>query len=106
MKRDEPPKKVSKLAIEAEMESDKYDTHTTVTCYGCGGKEIERTTENVYFRLIPTSMTVLTYVGLVVARGHRWGYVCDDFRHTDGSPSMGTGDYALRAYTLFGAGSC
>lgn len=45
--RDEPPKKVSKLAVQAEMESDKYDTHTSVICYGCGGKEVERTTGNV-----------------------------------------------------------
>lgn len=47
IERDEPPQKVSKLAIAAETESDKYDTHTAVMCYPCGGKEVERTTGNV-----------------------------------------------------------
>ncbi|CUS11634.1 unnamed protein product [Tuber aestivum] len=45
--RAEPPKKISKLAIEAESESDKYDTHTAVVCYMCGGKEVERTAGNL-----------------------------------------------------------
>ena len=47
MQRDEPPPKMSKLAIEAETESDRYDTHTAVFCYACNGKEIERTSDNV-----------------------------------------------------------
>lgn len=38
---------MSKLAIAAETESDKYDTHTAVFCYDCGYKEVERTTANV-----------------------------------------------------------
>ncbi|RPA79660.1 ubiquitinyl hydrolase [Ascobolus immersus RN42] len=38
--RDEPPKKISKLAIDAETEEDIYDTTTTVHCYGCGGAEV------------------------------------------------------------------
>ncbi|KAF8542499.1 hypothetical protein BDD12DRAFT_824595 [Trichophaea hybrida] len=46
VERDEPPQKMSKLAISAETESDRYDTHTAVFCYDCGGKEIERTTGN------------------------------------------------------------
>ncbi|KAG0636560.1 hypothetical protein HOY80DRAFT_350881 [Tuber brumale] len=45
--RAEPPKKISKLVIEAESESDKYDTHTAVICYMCGGKEVERTVGNL-----------------------------------------------------------
>ena len=47
LQRDEPPQKMSKLAIAAETESDRYDTHTAVFCYECGGKEVERTTGNV-----------------------------------------------------------
>ena len=45
--RDEPPHKMTRLAIAAETEVDKYDTQTTVICYECGGKEVERTQENV-----------------------------------------------------------
>jgi ubiquitin carboxyl-terminal hydrolase 5/13 len=33
--RDEPPQKISKLAIAAETESDRYDTQTVVRCYEC-----------------------------------------------------------------------
>lgn len=43
---------MSKLSIEAETESDKYDTHTAVLCYDCGGKEVERTTGNVGRRTV------------------------------------------------------
>ncbi len=35
-RRDEPPQKVSKLAIAAETEEDRYDTTTSVYCYECG----------------------------------------------------------------------
>lgn len=35
LQRDEPPQKVSKLAILAETEEDRYDTATTVICYEC-----------------------------------------------------------------------
>ncbi|KAI5851580.1 hypothetical protein DFP73DRAFT_537716 [Morchella snyderi] len=58
--RDEPPKKVSKLAIEAEMESDKYDTHTVVICYECGGKEVDRTTGNLP-EVIDGVMSAMTF---------------------------------------------
>ncbi|KAI4284681.1 MAG: hypothetical protein L6R35_004842 [Caloplaca aegaea] len=34
-KRDEPPQKISKLAIAAETEEDRYDTTTSVRCYEC-----------------------------------------------------------------------
>lgn len=33
--RDEPPQKVSKLAIAAETESDRYDTAVQVKCFDC-----------------------------------------------------------------------
>lgn len=38
---------MSKLSIEAETESDKYDTQTAVFCYECGYKEVERTVGNL-----------------------------------------------------------
>ncbi|PUU84289.1 hypothetical protein B9Z19DRAFT_279086 [Tuber borchii] len=47
VERAEPPKKISKLAIEAESENDKYDTYTAIICYMCGGKEVERTVGNL-----------------------------------------------------------
>lgn len=40
---------MSKLAIKAESDSDKYDTHTAVLCYECGGKEVERSEGKVGF---------------------------------------------------------
>ena len=43
MKRDEPPQKISKLAIAAETEEDRYDTKTRVDCYECGVKDVDRT---------------------------------------------------------------
>ena len=36
MQRDEPPQKISKLAIAAETEEDRHDTKTEVRCYECG----------------------------------------------------------------------
>lgn len=47
---------MSKLAIAAETESDRYDTHTAVLCYECGAKEVERTTGNVCWTM--TSMVL------------------------------------------------
>lgn len=35
IQRDEPPQKISKLAILAETEEDRYDTVTSVMCYDC-----------------------------------------------------------------------
>lgn len=34
---------MSKLSIEAEIESDKYDIAKTVTCYSCEGDEVDMT---------------------------------------------------------------
>ena len=42
MKRDEPPQKISKLAIAAETEADRYDTITQVKCYECGIEDVEK----------------------------------------------------------------
>ncbi|MBE7181497.1 MAG: hypothetical protein INR71_09870, partial [Terriglobus roseus] len=41
VRRDEPPHKMSKLAIAAETEADRYDTATEVKCYECGVADIE-----------------------------------------------------------------
>ncbi|KAF8541013.1 hypothetical protein BDD12DRAFT_916810 [Trichophaea hybrida] len=60
VERDEPPQKMSKLAISAETESDRYDTHTAVFCYDCGGKEIERTTGNLP-EVIDGVMSAMTF---------------------------------------------
>ena len=43
IKRDEPPPKISKLAIAAETEESRYDTNTHVECYACGVKDVDRT---------------------------------------------------------------
>lgn len=43
MKRDEPPQKISKLAIAAETEADRYDTTTQVNCYACGINDVAKT---------------------------------------------------------------
>ncbi|KAF2478113.1 uncharacterized protein BDR25DRAFT_207690 [Lindgomyces ingoldianus] len=40
VKRDEPPQKISKLAIAAETEADRYDTTTQVKCYECGVDDV------------------------------------------------------------------
>ena len=41
--RDEPPQKISKLAIAAETDEDRYDTRTEVRCYECDVKNINKT---------------------------------------------------------------
>lgn len=41
--RDEPPPKVSKLAIAAETEEDRYDTEARVCCYECSLQDIDQT---------------------------------------------------------------
>ncbi|KAL8927901.1 MAG: hypothetical protein Q9172_001127 [Xanthocarpia lactea] len=41
-KRDEPPQKISKLAIAAETEEDRYDTRTEVRCYECGIDNVDK----------------------------------------------------------------
>ena len=34
---------MSKLSIEAETETDKYEIAKTVACYACGGKDVDIT---------------------------------------------------------------
>ncbi|OCK79184.1 ubiquitin carboxyl-terminal hydrolase 14 [Lepidopterella palustris CBS 459.81] len=43
VKRDEPRQKITKLAIAAETESDRYDTAIQVKCYECGVDDVDRT---------------------------------------------------------------
>ncbi len=40
--RDEPPQKMSKLAIAAETEEDRFETHTRVVCYECKPEEVDK----------------------------------------------------------------
>ncbi|KAF8476080.1 hypothetical protein BDZ91DRAFT_769959 [Kalaharituber pfeilii] len=47
VERDEPPPKMSKLSIEAETESDKYDIKKSVSCYACAGKELDITETSI-----------------------------------------------------------
>jgi len=42
VKRDEPPQKISKLAIAAETEADRYDTTTRVQCYECAVEDVDK----------------------------------------------------------------
>ncbi|KAL9002604.1 MAG: hypothetical protein Q9188_004477 [Gyalolechia gomerana] len=42
-KRDEPPQKISKLAIAAETEEDRYDNRIEVRCYECGLDAVDKT---------------------------------------------------------------
>lgn len=45
--RDEPPAKISKLAISAETEEDRYDTLTKVRCHECGQNDVDKTQGNL-----------------------------------------------------------
>ncbi|KKY23012.1 putative ubiquitin c-terminal hydrolase [Phaeomoniella chlamydospora] len=45
--RDEPPPKISKLAISAESEEDRYDTTTKVICYECQAEDVPKTSGNL-----------------------------------------------------------
>lgn len=45
--RDEPPQKMSKLAIAAETETDRYDTHTSVRCYECGINDVDQSNAKI-----------------------------------------------------------
>ncbi|GME41248.1 Ubiquitin carboxyl-terminal hydrolase 14 protein [Neofusicoccum parvum] len=42
VKRDEPPQKMTKLAIAAETEEDRYDTTTQVKCFECGVDDVDK----------------------------------------------------------------
>ena len=44
IKRDEPPSKITKVAIAAETETDRYDTKTQVNCHSCQISDVDKTT--------------------------------------------------------------
>ncbi|KAH0131202.1 ubiquitin thiolesterase, partial [Aureobasidium melanogenum] len=45
--RDEPPQKMSKLAINAETEEDRFDTVSTVKCFECGNNHLDKSQGNL-----------------------------------------------------------
>lgn len=47
IQRDEPPAKVTKLAIAAETEEDKYETTTRVKCYACQLADVDKSSGNL-----------------------------------------------------------
>lgn len=47
VQRDEPPAKVTKLAIAAETEDEKYETQAVVRCYACQNDNVERSQGNL-----------------------------------------------------------
>ncbi|PQE27545.1 ubiquitin carboxyl-terminal hydrolase protein [Rutstroemia sp. NJR-2017a BBW] len=47
VERDEPPQKMSKLAIAAETEADRYEYHTTVRCYECGVDDVDKSSGKI-----------------------------------------------------------
>ncbi|KAL4901968.1 hypothetical protein BDW74DRAFT_159364 [Aspergillus multicolor] len=47
IQREEPPQKISKLAINAETDEDRYDMATRVVCYSCGQDDIDGSASNL-----------------------------------------------------------
>jgi len=47
VERDEPPQKMSKLAIAAETEADRYEYRTTVRCYECGVDDVDKSSGKI-----------------------------------------------------------
>ncbi|KAL4947751.1 hypothetical protein BDW69DRAFT_177823 [Aspergillus filifer] len=60
IQRDEPPQKISKLAINAETDEDRYDTSTRVVCYSCGHDDVDRSRGNLQ-SVIEGVMSAITY---------------------------------------------
>lgn len=60
MQRDEPPPKISKLAIAAETEEDRYDVVTSVVCYSCAEQNVDKTCGNLP-TVIEGIMTAMTF---------------------------------------------
>lgn len=58
--RDEPPPKISKLAIAAETEEDRYDIVTSVTCYSCAHTDVDKTCGKLP-AVIDGVMTAMTF---------------------------------------------
>ncbi|KAJ5097567.1 hypothetical protein N7456_008288 [Penicillium angulare] len=60
VQRDEPPPKISKLAIAAETEEDRYDIATSVVCYPCQQNNVDETSGNLP-AVINGIMTAMTF---------------------------------------------
>ncbi|KAJ5150974.1 Ubiquitin carboxyl-terminal hydrolase 14 [Penicillium canariense] len=60
LQRDEPPPKISKLAIAAETEDDRYNIVTSVVCYSCPREGVDKTTGNLP-TVIEGIMTAMTF---------------------------------------------
>ncbi|KAJ5894425.1 hypothetical protein N7495_006116 [Penicillium taxi] len=58
--RDEPPPKISKLAIPAETEEDRYNIVTSVICYTCGREDVD-TNHGMLPTVIEGVMTAMTF---------------------------------------------
>ncbi len=58
--RDEPPQKISKLAIAAETEEDRYDTATRVICYACPSEKVDMTAGQLP-RVVDGIMRAMTF---------------------------------------------
>lgn len=58
--RDEPPLKLSKLAIAAETEEDRYDITTSVICYSCSGMVVDKSSGKLP-SVIEGVMTAMTF---------------------------------------------
>lgn len=58
--REEPPQKISKLAIAAETEEDRYDTETRLFCYTCASEEVNTTAGNLP-RVVDGIMRAMTF---------------------------------------------
>ncbi|KAH0538106.1 hypothetical protein FGG08_005268 [Glutinoglossum americanum] len=60
VKRDEPPQKISKLAIAAETEADRYDTVTQLRCYECQLEDVDKSSGKLS-SVIEGAMNALTF---------------------------------------------
>ncbi|KAJ5101466.1 hypothetical protein NUU61_003688 [Penicillium alfredii] len=60
LNRDEPPPKISKLAIAAETEEDRYDVATSVVCYSCSRRDVDKSDGRLP-AVIEGIMTAMTF---------------------------------------------
>ncbi|KAJ5585345.1 uncharacterized protein N7459_005145 [Penicillium hispanicum] len=60
IQRDEPPPKISKLAIAAETEEDRYEIATSVICYSCVQQDVDKTSGKLP-AVIDGVMTAMTF---------------------------------------------
>lgn len=58
--RNEPPHKISKLAIAAETDEDRFDTTTRIICYSCYHSDVDKTRGNLP-AVIEGVMNALTF---------------------------------------------